>query len=201
MIPAFRHIILSISLLLVLLAPAPVAQAQTSMFADPKARAPGDLLTILLAERTAAERQSSWDDKSNAALGTGATISGDGLSGRFAADAFFNKEARNRNQSLQRDLITGTMTARIVGLDPGGNLVIEGERRTSVNGEAHILKVAGVVRPLDVQANNTILSHQIANATIEYRRSGIQHRFFRPALLARAGLVAVLGAAVFFATQ
>lgn len=173
------------------------ARAQLSVFADPKANASGDLVTVVLVERTTAHRESAWDNQSDAALKGGADVSGNSdLSGKFGLDATFNKRARNQNSSSQKDLLNGTITARVIDVDPAGNMIIEGERKLSVNGETHLLRISGIVRPIDVRSNNTVLSPDIANAEIEYRRGGVHRKFFRPALFVRAGLVAVVAAAI-----
>jgi flagellar L-ring protein precursor FlgH len=171
-------------------------RAQMSVFADPTAGALGDLLTVVLVERTSASRQSNWNNQSNSGLGGSAAVNSSDLSGKFAVDASFNKQARNRNSSSQEDLLQGTITARVIEVDATGNLVIEGERKLSVNGETHLLRVSGIVRPIDIRSNNSVLSPDIANADIEYRRGGIHRRFFSPALFVRAGAVVVLAAAV-----
>lgn len=189
----------TVSALLLLIAATAVvpSYAQVSVFADPKATDLGDLVTVVLIERTSAHRQSNWQNQSNSAMAGAADVGGgSALSGRFALDATFNKQARNKNSSSQEDLLNGTITARITEVDPAGNLHIEGERRLSVNGETHLLRLSGVVRPVDVRSNNTVLSPDIAGADIEYRRGGMHRRFFRPALFVRAGLVAVIAAAV-----
>lgn len=188
----------SLLLLLALCAAVP-ARAQQSMYADPKARQAGDLVTIVLVERTSASRESDWGNESSAALGGAASVAGSSdLEGSFGLDARFNKAARTRNQSLQRDLLSGTITALVTGVDAAGNLTVAGERKLSVNGESHLLKVSGLVRPYDLQYNNTVLSYQIANASIEYHRGGLHRRFLKPGALVKVGLAAVLGAAVVF---
>ncbi len=186
--------------LLLLLVAAVPARAQTSLYADPRANDAGDVLTVVLAERTSAARHSDWDNRSGSGFGGSANVSGD-ATGSFALDANFNKEALNRNQSSQRDLLTGTFTARVLEKDEHGNLVISGERKLHVNGETHLLRVSGLVRPFDVRYDNSILSYQIADANIEYRHAGAHRRFVRPGFLARVGAAAVLGAAVIYAVQ
>ena len=173
------------------------------MFADFKARQQGDIITIRLAERTAAARESGWENKSRSRRGGAAEIgSNTDLTGRFAIDAQFSKEGLNRNESVQSDLLSGTMTASIVQRDSTGNLVIAGERKLSVNGETHIMKLSGLVRPNDIRTDNTVFSFQIANASIEYRRAGgIKRSIMRPGRLARLGAVALLGGAIAFALQ
>ena len=188
--------LLAFALLCALAVPALPAQAQLSLFADPKANRAGDLVTIVLVERTTASRQSAWQNASDAELAGGAEVDGGDLSGRFGVDATFNKKARNQNSSSQQDLLNGTVTARVMEVDSTGNLVIEGERKLSVNGETHLLRISGVVRPIDIRSNNTVLSPDIASADIEYRRGGIHRRFVSPAFFVRAGALAAIVAAI-----
>ena len=187
--------------LLLAAAATPAAVQGQSLFADPTANQPGDLLTIVLAERTAAQRESAWQNKSDARLGTSADVGAENLSGAFSADARFNKEAMASNESVQSDLLQGTVTAVIVDTAPGGNLVVHGERKISVNGEAHLLTIHGLVRPMDIKYNNVILSHQIANAEIEYRRTGFGKKLFKPGSFVKLGALAALGVAAFFAAN
>jgi len=189
--------------LFLLLALALPAAGQTSMFADFKARQQGDIITIRLAERTAASRESGWENASKSRRGGAAEVgSNTDFTGRFAIDAQFSKEGMNRNESVQSDLLSGTMTASIIQRDTTGNLVISGERTLTVNGETHIMKLSGRVRPNDIRTDNTIFSFQIANASIEYRRAGgIKRSFMRPGRLARLGAIAILGGAIAFALQ
>ncbi len=174
-----------------------------SLYSDPKAHQPGDMITIVLAERTAAQRESGYDNRSQSGLGGSGSIAGkDNLSGTFDLSASFNNSTTNRNETVQSDLLQGTITATVVGVDSTGNLLIKGERRLNVNGVTHLMRVSGMVRPFDIRNNNTILSYQIANAFIEYRQDGLVHKFLRPGTFAKIGGLAVLvGALVFGASQ
>ena len=174
---------------------APLYAATGSLFADRTARRAGDVLTVLLAERTAAQRASHYDARQQAGLG-GAAAGADSSLGRFALDARFAADASARNETALNDLLSGTVSVVVTGVDPAGNLQVEGERRISVNGVGHRLRVAGIVRPADVRADNSVLSFQIANADVVYRRDGRTARF-GPAFLSTVGVVALVVAAVF----
>lgn len=172
------------------------AAAAQSLFADPKASRPGDPITIVLAERTAASSGSRFEDRSQAGLSGNANVNGGTVSGQFGLDATMNQNQAAENQAVQSDLLTGTITALVVAVDSTGNLQIAGERSLNVNGVAHLMKVEGTVRPLDVTYDNTVLSYQIANANVDYRQKGIRNKLFRPGTILKIGALALIGAAV-----
>lgn len=180
------------------------ATAQQSLFSDIRAYRVGDAITITLAERTAAQRESGWERSTNSGLSGGASLNGEApLSGSFGVNATFNNEASNQNESVQRDLLQGNMTALVVAIDSlSGNLIVEGERNLNVNGDNHIMSVKGTVRPYDILSDNTILSYKLANANIAYRRDGkIKSAIKRPGALAGGAALLLVGAAVVFGTQ
>ena len=176
----------------------PVA-AQPSLYSDIVAYRIGDAITITLAERTAAQRNSGWERRNSSSFGgAGGVNGGTTVNGHFGVDATFNNQALNENQSVQRDLLQGTMTALVVDVDSlSGNLVVEGERKLHVNGATHVMTVKGQVRPFDIRGNNMIMSYQLANANIEYKRAGgIRRAFLGPGTLAGVATLLIVGAAV-----
>jgi flagellar L-ring protein precursor FlgH len=172
-----------------------------SLFSDARAYQVGDLVTVVLVERTSASRASASQAQTDSRFG-GAANAPAGLGGFFGLDAQFGQQSAADNRTVQSDLLTGTITARVVGVDPAGNLAIDGERRLNVDGATHLMNVKGLVRSADIRAGNTVLSHQIANADVVYRQEGSGQRFLRAGFLQKVGLAAVvIGAFVFSATQ
>lgn len=59
-----------------------------------------------------------------------------------------------------------TITARILKVMENGNYFIYGKQEMLINGEKQILQISGVIRPYDIQRDNTIESKYIADSKI-----------------------------------
>jgi flagellar L-ring protein precursor FlgH len=88
----------------------------------------------------------------------------------FTADSTGSSEGEgsvNRSEQLQTN-VAGVITQVL----PNGNLVVEGKQEVRVNFEIRELIVAGIVRPEDIESDNTIESTKIAQARIAYGGRG-----------------------------
>jgi flagellar L-ring protein precursor FlgH len=74
----------------------------------------------------------------------------------------------SRNGSL-----TGEISALITEILPSGNFRLEGRRTVTVNNEEQILVLRGIIRPQDINFDNTILSRWIADASISLTGEGV----------------------------
>lgn len=182
-----RIIILGFTM--VLLAASPMGPGHTEdlfgggkwadLASDNKASWPGDVLTVVVFQssearnsaRSNTRRRSSFD----AEVGSGSFRRGGDLA---LGSTFEGGGDVRRSESL----IT-QFSVQIVGVFPNGDLQIEGMQNMYVNGEESSIGIRGRVRAVDITANNTILSTQVANVQIDYDGSGYVSRSSRPGFL------------------
>ena len=158
-----------------------------SLFSDRRARGIGDILTVLIIESSSAksEANSATNKKSDHNISTtGGSKSSSymplyGLGGKVE-NGFDNDAETSRTGTLK-----GKITVTITEVAENGNFVISGEREMAVNGETEKTLITGIIRPEDINSNNTIYSFNVANAKIKYLGKGLVNKGQSPGLLDR----------------
>jgi len=150
-----------------------------SFFKDQRAHQIGDLLTVSVnitdqanfANETVRSRTVTEDSGITAFLGSALLGSGSALPGRLlTADATSSADGKGTIQ--RQETLQTNIAAVVTQLLPNGNLVVEGKQEIRVNFEMRELIVAGIVRPEDIQSDNTIDSSKIAQSRIAYGGHG-----------------------------
>src|SRR4051795_4630970 len=152
-----------------------------AFFKDQRAARVGDLLTVTvnitdkanIANETQRSRTNKEDSGITDFIGskTLGVQAQKVLPGRLlTADSTASSDGKgsvNRTEALQTNVAAG-----VTQVLPNGNLVVEGKQEIRVNYEIRELIVAGIVRPEDIQSDNTIDSTKIAQARIAYGGRG-----------------------------
>lgn len=152
-----------------------------AFFKDQRARQIGDILTVTvnftdkanIANETQRSRASKEDSGitdfagSKLLTGTAAAVLPGRLLTTDSTSSTDGKGSVQRQENLQTSI-----AAVVTQLLPNGNLVVEGKQEIRVNFEIRELIVAGIVRPEDIQSDNTIDSAKIAQARIAYGGRG-----------------------------
>jgi flagellar L-ring protein precursor FlgH len=152
-----------------------------SFFKDQRAHQIGDLLTVTVnitdqanfANETQRSRTATEDSGITAFFGSNllGSKAASVLPGRFlTADSASGTDGKG--SIVRQETLQTNVAAIVTQLLPNGNLVVEGRQEIRVNYEKRELIVAGIVRPEDIQSDNTIDSSKIAQARIAYGGHG-----------------------------
>ena len=168
-------------------APAPSASlfrpGAANLFADQRARQRGDILTIRInvSDRAAfdnsSERSRAGGESASVASLLGidklidAVVPGKAKSGGgVSADSDSRSTGSGRTQ--RAETINLTLAAIVTEVLPNGNLLIRGRQEMRVTNELRELVVTGIIRPQDIERDNSIRHSQIAEARVSYGGRG-----------------------------
>lgn len=159
----------------------------TYLFHDTQARRKGDIITVVVTENsiiTNRDQRNLTKDNSAGAKGAITTSTG-GDFGVSAANGnldYSNESNRDFNGSSRFSSNRGIqdrVTVRVQAVLPNGNLWVVGARKIHVEGDERCLYVSGIVRPIDVQPDNTIPSTMVGELRIRSSGKGAETKFTR----------------------
>ena len=148
-----------------------------ALFEDNKAHRVGDMLTVLLVEKTQAEKKANTSTNKS----TEASIEPPTLFGRPVTSSGVpildtsigtDQNFTGGGAATQSNALTGSITVIVSRVLPNGNLVVRGEKNVRINQGTEQITLEGLVRPIDIATNNTVTSDRIANARIAYGGRG-----------------------------
>ena len=153
------------------------ASSSVPLFEDERARRVGDILTIVLTEKTNATKKATTSTKKENSTSTGTpTIFGrpvtKGGTNIFGVEIDGKQQFTGEGDSTQSNALTGTISVSVVRVLPNGNLVVRGRKRLTLNRGDEYINISGMVRAADIKADNTISSTLLANARITYSGTG-----------------------------
>ena len=166
------------------------AGTDVRLFEDLKAGRVGDILTVRLVERTTASKDSATStSKTTEATLANPTIFGreltkDGIplfQGSLDGESTFD----GAGSSSQSNSLVGDITVTVTERLPNGNLVIRGEKWVTLNQGREFIRLSGIIRPYDIEPDNSLASTRVADAQITYSSRGVLAAANRMGLFAR----------------
>lgn len=154
-----------------------------AFFKDQRARNIGDLVTVKVkfTDRAQLENTTKRSRKNGEDFGAARIMGFENKLDKFLPDGSSAGEllkldsegSSEGSGSVRRAEQLATNVAAVVTQKlPNGNLVIEGKQEVRVNFEVRELIVAGVIRPEDIESDNTVDLTKIAQARIAYGGRG-----------------------------
>jgi flagellar L-ring protein precursor FlgH len=156
------------------------------LFENATARRVGDTLTINLVESTAAQKSSSTTTAKKSTVDISAPKIGGAVPIRELSAALGSANSFDGSGDSQlSNKLQGSLTVTVAKRLSNGNLVIRGQKWIGINQGREYVRILGIVRPIDIQSDNTIPSYKVADATISYGGQGALADANTPGLLAR----------------
>ncbi len=149
--------------------------AFSSLFSDQKANKVGDAVTIIVMESSQASNDAQTSTGRTSNLGLTGKLNTGGAANPTSADVNlgttndFNGSGSTKTEGMVQTKISATVDSVL----RNGNLVIDGSRKITINGEEQTVIIRGVVRPSDINPDNSVLSYNIADAQIIFNGKGM----------------------------
>jgi flagellar L-ring protein precursor FlgH len=155
------------------------------LFKDPRARRPGDILTVTISMKDRASFDNSSKRSRDSAHGFGLSLDWQGFATEISANADSKLKSSTSTDGkgaiARSENIDLRIAAVVTGVLPNGNLLIEGSQELRVNYELRVLTFTGVVNVADIKADNTISHERIAEARMSYGGRGRSMEVQQPA--------------------
>lgn len=161
-------------------------ERSSSFYMDDTARRINDILTIEIDELSNASQQVSTKTSRDSSIIAKITeFLGSPLD--FGLDNFWGKgnpfkpeiQSSAKSSHSGSGKITGSgklianITAKVIEVMPNGNLIVEGRKEVTIEKEKRFIILSGMVRPEDIEFDNTVSSSKVADARIEYTGTGV----------------------------
>lgn len=173
----------------------PLAAANGAIFQDAgyapltsgaRASRVGDLLTIVLTERTSATKASSSGTDRNGTISLTPPATGPlslfkpGDINSGGAQSF-----KGKGESAQSNALSGEVSVTIAAVYPNGTMLVRGEKAVTLSRGEERVQISGIVRAADISPDNRIVSTRVADARIRYIGKGHVSDASRPGWLQR----------------
>jgi flagellar L-ring protein FlgH len=133
----------------------------------------GDMLTVILAERTSASKSNSATTDRGGGIGLTPPTTGPL---RFFkpsdVNVSGNQSFKGKGEAAQSNALSGEVTVTIAAVYPNGTMLLRGEKQLTLNRGDERVQISGIARAVDISPDNRILSSRIADAHIIYTGKG-----------------------------
>lgn len=145
------------------------------LFENRRARHPGDILTIKIAEKTSASQSS------NSTINRNSTLNGSISSlpflvpnslGRGVLSGTSQNQFQGEGEAGSDNVFQGDITVTVLEVLGNGNMVVAGEKQVGLNGNVDVLRFSGVVSPDTISPTNEVTSTQVADARLDFSGRG-----------------------------
>lgn len=157
-----------------------------ALYEGQRARRVGDPLTIVLVERTSASKSASSKLDSGGGFSlTPPTTGALNLFNKSDATVSGSRNFNGAGTADQANALSGEISVTVAEVYPNGTMLVQGQKRVTLNRGDEFVQIKGIVRTADIDANNRVVSTRVADARIAYTGKGDVARASRQGWLSR----------------
>ncbi len=159
----------------------------TPLTSGARAQSVGDIITIVLVERTQATKTNSADTSRKGSIGLTPPTTGlfSKLFSPSDIGASGDQGFTGKGNATQSNALNGEITVTIAAVYPNGTMLVKGEKALTLNRGDEYIQISGLVRQADISPDNRIASTRVADAKIIYTGKGEIARASRQGWLQR----------------
>lgn len=145
--------------------------------ADVRARNVGDLVTVVVLDQASATSQGTTTSQRTSS----ANSSISSLFGQKSAHNALNNLLKTSGQqqlagqgaTTRQTTVSTTVSARVLGVLPNGDLIVEGSKLISVNSEFQTVSLRGIIRQTDLGQSDSVGSNQVEDLEVRINGKGV----------------------------
>lgn len=159
------------------------SQARMIAGLDGSARARGDLVTVIITEQARTQISAGTTTSSNSSnsanvdtffgLKKRITDNNENMGGTLGMGAGSSFDFTGDGMTSRAGEVEAVLTCTVEDVLPNGNLMIVGRKEVRSNHETQYVTLTGIIRPQDIQSDNTIDSSRIADPSIQVHGQGV----------------------------
>jgi len=156
-----------------------------ALYEGNRAHRVGDPLTIVLVERTTASKSAGTKLDSGGGFSITPPSSGPLSFDPGAAKVSGARNFTGSGGADQSNALSGEITVTVAAVYPNGTMLVQGQKRVTLNRGDEFIQIKGIIRIVDIDANNRVPSTRVADARIGYTGKGDVARAARQGWLSR----------------
>ena len=162
-----------------------VANGFTPLYNGNRASQVGDLVTVVLMERTSTSKSAGSNTRRDGGFSLTPPSTGPFSFNPNVLNSSGQSSFKGQGDASQTSTFRGDITVTIAEVRPNGTAFVRGEKIMELSQGEEWIQLSGIIRLADIDQNNAIASPRIADARITYAGKGAVQRASREGWLSR----------------
>ncbi len=151
----------------------------TPLYQGMRAQNVGDLVTVVLVERTQTSKSASSRTQRDGGFDVTPPSVGPFSFNPANLNSSASSSFNGKGDAAQSSTLRGDITVTIAEVRPNGTALIRGEKVMNLSQGNEWIQLTGIIRLADIGPDNTVLSPRIADAQLSYSGQGAVQRSSR----------------------